>query len=213
MTRMSELDGIAGRRRTANRSQSQGSRALARGVHDWLPTVQSLVIMSTFATGCVIPPNISVTDTDAAVNSPPAILSVRTDLGELTQPGPVTLEVGATAGNMTVDAVDTDLADQLFVRVFVDYDHPDPEPARATCIGVTSDAPEKRTATCDLRGLCKSTDVDTTANMPTNLGLFMTVVVFDREPLDTGDPAFQAMPPGGLSTNRAYFLRCKNPAS
>jgi hypothetical protein len=35
--------------------------------------------------------------------------------------------------------------------------------------------------------------------------------VFDRPPDDTGagDPPFQAMTQGGLSTNRFYFLKCE----
>jgi hypothetical protein len=34
--------------------------------------------------------------------------------------------------------------------------------------------------------------------------------VFDREPIEGGDPPFQAMTAGGLSTNRFYFLECQD---
>jgi len=39
----------------------------------------------------------------------------------------------------------------------------------------------------------------------------MTIVVFDRDPNDSGagDPPFQTMEPGGLSTSRFYFLKCQ----
>lgn len=64
-----------------------------------------------------------------------------------------------------------------------------------------------RFATCDLQGLCKSTDV-----VPDPTALYMTVVVFDRPLLDSGTPAFQAMPPGGLSATSGYFISCHTPA-
>ena len=38
----------------------------------------------------------------------------------------------------------------------------------------------------------------------------MTVVAFDRPPLEDGsDPPFQAVQAGGLSTSRFYFLKCQ----
>jgi hypothetical protein len=157
---------------------------------------------------CVIPPTITVTDTDAGVNSPPTILSVRDDSGEFPTASPVIaspFDVGPTAGNLTIEAMDTDLDDTLYVRVFVDYGRPDVENARATCVAVPGDTPQTRVATCDLRALCKSTDVGAPD------ALYMTVVVFDRPVLDSGDPAFQAMEPGGLSATRGYFITCKNP--
>lgn len=183
---------------------------MARTVHGVVAAVLgsmsalALPVVLVAPTGCVIPPNISVGDQDAAVNSPPAILAVRNDITELAEPGPVVSDVGPTAGNMTIDLLDTDVGDTLYVRIFVDYGLPDPDNARATCTAVTSDTPQHRTATCDLRGLCKSTDVNKT---PTP---YMTVVVFDREVLDSGTPLYQAMPPGGLSTSRGYFLTCRN---
>ena len=39
----------------------------------------------------------------------------------------------------------------------------------------------------------------------------LTAVVFDRIPLETGKPAFQAMPDGGLSTSRFFFVNCAGP--
>ena len=54
--------------------------------------------------------------------------------------------------------------------------------------------------------LCHNAEVDITPDP------YMTVVVFDRMVLDSGDPLYQAMPPGGLSTSRGYFLHCRKPA-
>jgi hypothetical protein len=50
-------------------------------------------------------------------------------------------------------------------------------------------------------------DIPRTVTMPLNL----SIVVFDREPLESGDPMFQAMPEGGLSTSRFFFLTCSAP--
>ena len=207
MTRMSEPHGVRGRVTNANSSKLLGRTRLAREVHDVCGAVIRASVFMVLTSSCVIPPNITVGDQDAGVNSPPAILAVRSDVEELAEPGPVVFDVGPTAGNLTIDLLDTDVADTLYVRVFVDYNLPDVENARATCTGVTSSTPQSRTATCDLRGLCKTTDVN---KMPTP---YMQVFVFDRMPLDSGAPAYMAMPPGGLSTSRGYFLSCRNPGA
>lgn len=149
----------------------------------------------------MIPPSLSVDNQDAGANSPPAILSVRSnDSGELPEPGPVVFDVGA--GTMTAELIDTDLDDTLFVRVFVDYTIDRPTPARVTCTAAPNQKAQ-RPITCDTQALCLGDDVNQTRNM--------SIVVFDRQPLDSGSPAFQAMPPGGLTTNRFYFLNCELP--
>jgi hypothetical protein len=179
---------------------------LARAVHIVLRQVFRLSPLVISVGGCVIPPNIAIGDQDAGVNSPPAIVAVRSDVEELSEPGPVVFDVGPSAGNLTVDLLDTDTGDTLYVRVFVDYNRPTGtfHNARATCTGVTTDVPQNRTATCDLLGLCTPGDVDTPDP-------YMTVVVFDRAVLDGGTPLYMAMPPGGMSTSRGYFLHCRNP--
>jgi hypothetical protein len=64
-----------------------------------------------------------------------------------------------------------------------------------------------RTASCPLQGVCLPGDVSN------NNPHLMQVMVFDRQPLETGDePLFQAMPAGGLSTDRAYQVNCYNPS-
>ena len=150
---------------------------------------------------CVIPPSLSVSE-DAGVNSPPAILSVSSDQVVLPEPGPVAFEIGGNT-DLSVSLIDTDADDTLYVRIFVDYNSPDRLDARSKCTAGSGAA--RRTATCNLRSLCASTDLDTQRNM--------TVVVFDRLPDDSGkgDPPFQAMDvgSGGLSTSRFYFLKCQ----
>ena len=151
--------------------------------------------------GCVIPPSLT-TEQDAGVNAPPAILSVSSDQQALSEPGPVLFNIGAMAGDLSVSLIDTDVLDTLYVRIFVDYNLPNRLDARSKCTAPPNMTPV-RTATCPLNSLCVMDDLGVQRNM--------TIVVFDRPPDDSGagDPPFQAMSGGGLSTSRFYFLKCQ----
>jgi hypothetical protein len=155
--------------------------------------------------GCIIPPSLGVEQQDAGVNSPPAIISVRSDQNELPEPGPVDFEVGSMSPlNLTL--LDTDVNDKLYVRVFVDYSSKSPTAPRSSCTAASGDQAQ-RTASCALQGLCLPGDTLDNPHL-------MQVMVFDRQPLDPGElPLFQAMPPGGLSTDRTYQLICRNPST
>lgn len=151
--------------------------------------------------GCVIPPSLRVED---GVNSPPEILSITSDQLPFEEPGPVSVERGDMAGNVSVSLLDTDVGDTLYVRIFVDYNLPDRLPARVACVAAPAPTmTQMRTATCSLAGLCAMTDVGMQRNM--------TVVVFDRQPLDHGTDPQKMMGDGGLSTSRFYFLNCQLP--
>jgi hypothetical protein len=182
--------------------RSQGGSVVARAVHEWPTLVRTAVVFSLLAGGCVIPPSLSVGNQDAGVNSPPAFLGIRTDDQELPEPGPVIFDRGE--GTFNAELIDTDVDDELFVRVFVNYTIDDPTPARVSCTAPANQKPT-RTATCVTNALCLLSDTvgDQTFNMH--------IVVFDREPLEGVDPQHQAMPEGGLSTSRFYFLKCKEP--
>jgi hypothetical protein len=190
-----------------NRLQSWARSCLARTVH-----ASSMIVgISTCSvplvaqlTGCVIPPSLEVDKQDAGVNSPPAILEVTSDQQALSEPGPVVFDMGATAGDLNIRVIDTDIKDSLYVKIFVDYNFPNRLDARARCQPPASTEPI-RTATCKLNSLCVTEDLGVTRNM--------TVVVFDREPLPPGEgePPFQGMPMGGMSTQRFYFLKCQPP--
>jgi len=110
-------------------------------------------------------------------------------------------------GSVRVSLIDTDVQDVLYVRIFVDYNLPESQPERlpprASCeVGPSGDA--VRTTTCDMSGVCAAADIGVQRNM--------TIVVFDRQPVDTGsDP--RVMMGDGLSTSRFYFLKCQLPQS
>jgi hypothetical protein len=148
----------------------------------------------------VIPPDLSVAKQDAGVNSPPAILNIRTDDQELPEPGPVIFDRGT--GTFNAELIDTDLNDELYVRVFVDYTVANPTAPRVLCTAPANGKPT-RTVLCNTSALCLTADVGQQRNMQ--------VLVFDRQPLEVGDPPFQAMPGGGLATGRFYFLQCVEP--
>jgi len=154
---------------------------------------------------CVIPPSLSVDQQDAGQNSPPAILSVRDETIEFEEPGPVQVERGE-AKNFSIELLDTDVTDTLQVRVFVDYTLEDPKAPRATCTSTTTTQPQ-RLVTCDVSAICTVEDAMDDEDE------HMRIIVFDRIPKeigDPGDPPFQAMPPGGLSTSRFYLLKCQD---
>ena len=161
--------------------------------------VRIFVVTLLGAGGCIIPPSLSVDNLDAGQNSPPAILAVRSDEAELPEQSTVIFNRGV--GSLNVELLDTDVNDTLQVRVFVNYTLDNPVSQRSTRT-VDPQGTAKRTATCDLTALCTEDDVKD------GLTLNMSVVVFDRIPLESGTPAFQAMPEGGLSTNRFFFLKC-----
>jgi hypothetical protein len=174
---------------------------MARAVHGLGPLVRIASPVLVAVGGCVIPPSLSVDNQDAGVNSPPATLAIRSnDSGELPEPGPVVFDRGS--GMMTADLIDTDVNDTLFVRVFVDYTIDTPTNFRASCTAAPNGTAQ-RTVTCDSGAVCLMPDVGQTRNMH--------VIVFDREPLESGEPMFQAMDPPGLSTSRFYFLECAEP--
>jgi hypothetical protein len=176
---------------------------LARTLHACGPVV--LRVVPVIFVGCIIPPSLGVEQQDAGVNSPPAILSVRSDQNALPEPGPVDFEVGSMSPlNLTL--LDTDVSDKLYVRVFVDYKKGNETSPRSTCTAA-SGTQAQRTATCALQGLCLSDDTLQNPHL-------MQVMVFDRQPLEAGEsPLFQAMPPGGLSTDRTYQLICRPPST
>jgi hypothetical protein len=176
-----------------------GSR-LARGVHPVAPPVT--ILLALLLVGCVIPPDLSVDKQDAGINSPPAIIGVSSDQSELPEPGPVVFEQGPTAGKLSLQLIDTDVTDTLYVRIFVDYKVADPTAPRSTCTTASGPmVPAKRSTNCDMTAVCTMADIGQTRNM--------TVVVFDRQPLESGAPPFQAMPEGGLSASKFFFLRCQ----
>lgn len=209
MTRVSLLDGWHQTDDGRKPPELLGCGPVARAVHGCATTVLFLVPLVVVASsGCVIPPSLSVDDPnqDAGVNAAPLIRSVSTDqMTELTEPGPVSIVRGANAGALFVTVYDTDVSDRLTVLAFVDYSLDDPMPARSACLAPPTGT-VTRSCSADLAAVCQVADVGRT---PPDYPL-MTVKVFDRDVLTSGEPLFQAMPPGGLSSGVTYRIQCSD---
>lgn len=201
MTRMSETPPRSGSRISCKRARSQEGSALAQGVHAPVPAVKIALLLP--LGGCLLGPSLSVENQDAGVNSPPAILGVRGDDQELPEPGPVIFTVGS--GMLSIELLDTDLTDTLFVRAFVNYTFDAPTPPRMFCSAPPNGKAQRTIGSCVSGTICEIADVSSDPNETLDLH----ITVFDREPLEAGDPPFQAMPQGGLSTNRYYKLGCR----
>jgi hypothetical protein len=173
--------------------------SVARRVHD--SSVLVLISMMLLGGGCIIPPSLAVDNQDAGVNSPPSILAVRAADKVLGEADPMNSAnfVFDEDGAVSISLLDTDVLDTLYVRIFVDYTAATPEGPRAQCTAAPNES-TRRTVSCDVKSVCFMRDVNQTRNM--------TVVVFDRMPLESGDPPHQAMPEGGLSASKFFFLNC-----
>lgn len=149
---------------------------------------------------CAVPPALQLDEPDAGENAAPIITSISgSDAKELVEPGPVNFERGR--GTLSVTLRDADVADELFVRLYVDYNKPDPTPARASCSSAPS-VTTSRTTTCDISGVCTTADV----GMPR----LLWVEVFDRPLLQGGTPLFRATA-GGFSSKWQFTLLCEEP--
>jgi len=198
MTQMSDQRIVPAAVSQANCATRWTGSRLARSLHGYT-AIRALVFSMMFA-GCIIPPSLSVDTTDAGLNAPPSIISVRADGVELPEWSTANFEQGTGTINLVV--YDTDLDDILQPKIFVDYHFDDPTPPRSTCSQAAGHTVE-RSSTCDLSGLCQAADV-ASPELRT-----MQVLVFDRQIIEGQPPVYQAMTEGGLSTSRTFLLRCQ----
>ncbi len=184
-----------------NPAIARTQRAMARAVH--LRARVGVMFSSIVLTaGCIIPPSLSVDVQDAGIDSPPSITSVRSDLQELPEPGPVLFQANPNSSGQSLNLalLDTDINDTLYAQIYVDYTVQQPTAARSVCTPASATGTATRTSTCPLAGLCLASDV--------GVDRLMEIVVFDREVLTVGSPTFKAIPAGGQSTTRTYILKC-----
>src|SRR5262249_6540698 len=100
--------------------------------------------------------------------------------------------------------LDTDLRDDLHVRLFVDYNAPDRLPPRVACEVPHNDTNPQasRTATCPVAGPGMTGHIRGQRRPG--------IAVSERQPMDFGsDP--QLLMTMGQSSYRFYFLRCQPP--
>jgi hypothetical protein len=205
MTPVSERELLGSRTPRANPAPGLARPRVARALHDRQGVRALAVMFGACLVGCIVPPSLSVDVQDAGIDSPPSIIAVRSSSQELPE-GATAQFAFKQADTLNLTLLDTDVTDTLYVRVFINYKPDDPTPARSFCQSAAAMS-AFRTATCDTQALCQAADV---GNLTP---LLMRIVVFDRQVLDSGSPAFMAMPAGGQSTSRVYSLFCTPPST
>ena len=176
VTAMSDLLLVRACKHRSNHPGSHDKADPARFVHGVRPVIPAAFVVLAMASGCVIPPSLSLEENDAAVNSPPVLRDVRDEVGNpFERPGPRDVVVGA--GRLVITAADNDLDDTLFVRFYLDYGLVNPTPPKITCQALPGATPTvERQVTCSLIGVCNSGDVGA-------LHVF-EIDVYDRMPID-----------------------------
>ncbi|MEO6776559.1 MAG: hypothetical protein ABI467_26690 [Kofleriaceae bacterium] len=202
---MSASPRVIGTGSPANCATSHLTGRVARALHDRCGLRGLGFLLASCMAGCIIPPSLSVDVQDAGIDSPPSITSVRSDLKELPEPGPVSFAAAPDASSATINLtlLDTDIGDTLYARIYVDYKVDQPTNARSECLPAPSNGSAVRTTTCSASAICLQSDISTTPDH------IMEIVVFDRAVLTgSAQPQFRAIPPDGQSTTRTYQLNC-----
>ena len=137
--------------------------------------------------GCVLPADLEPAGADAGPSSPPVILSASPP--EYALPGPIVVS-RVDPPVMVLDAIDNDVSDSLYVKLYVDYGRPVPQPAFGECqSGADQAGSRARTIRCQTNSLCNSIDPEDDGNH------VLEAMIADRAFLPLGDPAAELQPP------------------
>ncbi len=189
-----------------NRLEVLDNGGMARRVHPFALAVMTYGFLGSAAllSGCVVPPPLTNDETDAGPNHPPVIRVVRDGAGQaLVRPGPLTFVVGD--GELIISAVDTDVSDTLYVRMYIDYGLADVTPFRVQCeAGPGADPEAERTITCPLLGLCTDGLIDGALHV-------FELDVLDRLPTSTAARQFRDVTPPGEIASFWWNLECIAP--
>lgn len=159
---------------------------------------------------CIFPPELDVATSDAGPGAPPVILSAG-PAPEFTFPGPLVLDRQDTR-TLSLTVSDNELDDVIHVRLYIDYDRPNPEPAYAECQAAPT-GEITRILACDLTSICNPiADTDQGDHV-------LEAMVADREFLSDSDPAaegqkaFRALrdPDRAAFSLRSWIMRCNAP--
>lgn len=169
-----------------------------------------LLTSQSLGSACIFPPELEVGTHDAGPSSPPIITSAG-PAPDFLFPGPMILDRQDTR-TLSLDVHDNDLDDVVFVRLYIDYGLPNPEPAYAECQAApTGEA--TRVLACPVNSLCNPIgDSDQTFHT-------LEAMVVDREFLADSDPAAEGQPlyravrdeSRVVPSFRSWVMRCNEP--
>jgi hypothetical protein len=130
-------------------------------------------------TACVIPPELEPDTGDAGPSSPPVIVEAGPS-PDFQFPGPVVL-ARQDSRRMSLTLKDNDVADVLYIKLYVDYGRPTATPAWADCQAAPSGVPV-RIAECPVSALCTSIGGNDASDH------YLEAMVADRPFLAADDP-------------------------
>jgi hypothetical protein len=145
--------------------------------------------MGMYGAACLIPPDLEPAGADAGPSSPPIIVAAQPP--ELALPGPIVLD-RADQRALALEVDDLDLADTLYVRLYVDYKRIPPlfeaTPFLAECQAAPSGA-AARIIDCPTNSLC------TLIPDPDPGGHVLEAMVSDRAFISDADPQAEGQEP------------------
>jgi hypothetical protein len=168
--------------------------------------------VATSAAACIIPPDLEPAEASADAGSgyPPVIVSA-SPAPEFSFPGPIVLHRPETR-SIALEVEDNDLADTLYVRLYVDYNRPPtsmPTPAWADCQQAPQDS-AIRIINCPAASLC--TPIGTEDGTEHVLEALASDRPFipDSDPQAEGQPPFRAVadPQRAAQSLRSWLMTC-----
>jgi hypothetical protein len=162
--------------------------------------------------GCLIPPDLEPASQDAGAGSPPVIRSAQPT--EFAFPGPILLTRGDLR-LLSLEVLDGDSEDTLFVRLYVDYNRPPtnlPTPSYNECQAAPNDT-ATRFIECNVNSLCTSIDETDQGDHVLDAMVSDRQFISDADPQAFGQPPYRAVaePQAASFSINSWVMRCQPP--
>lgn len=174
------------------------------------------IAVAVSASACIIPPDLEPADDapDAGPSSPPVIRSA-SPAPEFSFPGPIQLE-RADARILALEVEDNDLADGIYVRLYVDYNRPPismPTPPWADCQAAGNSLLSIRIVNCPTNALCTPIGTEDTTEHVLEALVSDRPFILDSDPQAEGQDPFRAVadPVRAAKTVRSWLMTCVPP--
>jgi hypothetical protein len=220
MTRMSRSGGRRRWRWRVKTAYRLGPRRVARLLLFRNSGMIGVLLVAALASlpgwACILPPDLDASATDAGPSSPPVILSA-SPADAYSFPGPIQV---AREGSpiMVLEAIDNDLADSLYVRLYRDYRSEeieevdgDPTPHVGECQTGPSLA-RQRFIRCLTNALCTGVPDDNRDHVIEAM-IADQPFIPDSDPAAVGQDEFRALQNPAIASwsIRGWVMRCEPP--